>query len=139
MKKTDRREPPRQAPLRLGGLLRRELRGFALWAGLEVLGAWLEGEREEACGPRYRHLAGRRAWRPGHAQGELVMGGGRVRVRRPRARGVDGKEAVLPSWRVFSEEDPLNERAFERMVLGVAARRHRRSLEALPEGVASRG
>ncbi len=119
--------------------MHRELHGFALWAGLEVLGAWLEGEREEACGPRYRHLAGRRAYRSGHAQGELVMGGRRVGVRRPRARGVDGREVVLPSWRLFSEEDPLTERAFEQMVLGVAARRYRRSLEVLPEGMSSRG
>jgi hypothetical protein len=38
MKKTDRREAPRQVSFWLGEVLHRELHGFALWAGLEVLG-----------------------------------------------------------------------------------------------------
>jgi len=33
--------------------------------------------------------------------GELVMGGRRVRVARPRARTLDGREVELPSWRTF--------------------------------------
>ena len=60
------------------------------------------------------------------------MGGRRVKVERPRARSVDGHELSLPSWQAWSARDPLDERAFEQMVLGVSTRRYARSLEALP-------
>ncbi|MGB6564309.1 MAG: hypothetical protein WBE69_17055, partial [Candidatus Binataceae bacterium] len=55
-----------------------------------------------------------------------------MKVERPRARSVDGHELSLPSWQAWSARDPLDERAFEQMVLGVSTRRYARSLEALP-------
>jgi len=67
------------------------------------------------------------------------MGGRRVHVRRPRARTVDGREAELPSWATFAAEDPLRERAVEQMLVGVSTRRYARSLEAMPEDLATRG
>ena len=141
MKKTVRRGPiSQESPeIALEGQLRTELHAFALKAGLEVLGAMFEREREAVCGPRYRHIEGRKAYRAGHAPGELVLGGRRVRLSRPRAREVGGREVVLPSWRAFTAEDPLGERAYEQMVLGVATRGYGRSLEAVPEGLEARG
>ena len=59
------------------------------------------------------------------------LGGRRVEVERPRVRSIDGRE--LPSWRVRSSRDPLEQRAAEQMVLGVSTRRYPRSLEVLPE------
>jgi transposase-like protein len=105
-------------------------------AALEKL---LEEERAAACGPRYAHDAARRASRHGHAPGELVMGGRRVAVRRPRARTRDGQEVVLPSWTAFSSEDLLDHRAVEQLVLGVSTRGYERSIEPLPPGVRGRG
>ena len=141
MKKTVRRGPiSQESPeIALEGLLRTELHAFALKAGLEVLGAMFESEREAVCGPRYRHIEGRKAYRAAHAPGEPVLGGRRVRLSRPRAREVGGREVVLPSWRAFTAEDPLGERAYEQMVLGVATRGYGRSLEAVPEGLEARG
>ena len=141
MKKTVRRGPiSQESPeIALEGLLRTELHAFALKAGLEVLGAMFESEREAVCGPRYRHIEGRKAYRAAHAPGEPVLGGRRVRLSRPRAREVGGREVVLPSWRAFTAEDPLGERAYEQMVLGVATRGYGRSLEAVPAGLEARG
>lgn len=51
------------------------------------------------------------------ASGELVMGGRRVQVRRPRARTLDGQEVQLASWTAFGAEDPLHERAVEQMLI----------------------
>jgi hypothetical protein len=45
----------------------------------------------------------------------------------------------LPSRQGWSSHDPLDERAFEQMVLGVSTRRYARSLEALPQEVEVRG
>jgi len=63
MKKTVRRGPiSQESPeIALEGLLRTELHAFALKAGLEVLGAMFESEREAVCGPRYRHIEGRKS------------------------------------------------------------------------------
>lgn len=112
---------------------------LVIGSGLGVLQALLEQERERLCGTRYRHNPERTASRAGYAPGELVLGGRRVTVKRPRARSSDGKEVPLPSWEKFAADDPLSERAVEQMVLGVATRKYARSLEPLPAGTKSRG
>ena len=108
-------------------------------SGLSVLQALLEHERGELCGARYRHDSGRSASRAGYAPGELVLGGRRVQVNRPRVRSRDGQEVPLPSWERFASDDPLNQRAVEQMVLGVATRKYGRSLEPTPADVRARG
>lgn len=108
-------------------------------AGMGVLGAMLEEERAKICGPRYVHQPERGASRAGHANGELALGGRRVRVRRPRVRSTDGDEVTLETWRRFAEADPLTPRAVEQMVLGVSTRKYVRSIEPAPPGLTSRG
>ena len=125
--------------LPVAAFLRGRLHEFVISSGLAVLQELLEHEREAACGARYRHDAERHASRYGHAPGELVLGGRRVAVKRPRARTQAGAELVLPSWSAFAAEDPLHDRAVEQMVLGVSTRGYDRSLEPLPEGMRGRG
>ena len=72
-------------------------------AGMSVLSAMLEEDRTKLCGPRYVHDGDRRASRAGHTEGELAMGGRRIRVRRPRVRGADGREMPLETWERFAE------------------------------------
>ena len=71
-------------------------------AGMSVLGAMLEEERAKLCGPRYAHQPGRTATRSGHTDGELALGGRRMRVRRPRVRGIDGDQVSLETWDQFA-------------------------------------
>ena len=125
--------------LRLPGLVREALYDTVIGAGLACVNEVLEAERAALCGPRYAHTVARQAIRGGHVASSLVLGGRRVAVSRPRARGVDGHELGLPSWREWSARDPLEERALEQMVLGVSTRRYARSLEPLPERVEVRG
>jgi putative transposase len=81
----------------------------------------------------------RAATRGGHVDGELALGGRRVRLRRPRVRGSDGREMALSTWERFAKADPLTPRAVEQMVLGVSTRKYVRSIEPAPPGLASRG
>ena len=118
--------------LPLRGLAREALWDTVMISGLAFVEDELEAERVAVCGQRYEHQVGRQALRSGHVPSSLVMGGRRVKVERPRARSIDGHELRLPSWRAWSSRDPLDERAFEQMVLGVSTRRYARSLEALP-------
>lgn len=134
-----RQEEERQITLGLKNLVRHNLRDFVISAGTAALAAVLEEERTALVGPRYAHLPTRQAHRSGSAPGELVMGGRRVQVRRPRARTLDGKEVQLPSWTAYGTEDPLHERAVEQMLVGVTTRRYARSLEPLPADLVSRG
>jgi putative transposase len=134
-----REEAKVQLALGLRSLVRENLREFVISAGAAALAAVLEEDRTRLVGPRYAHLPTRDARRAGSAPGELVMGGRRVQVRRPRARSLDGQEVQLPTWTTFSSEDPLEERAVEQMLVGVSTRRYARSLEPLPEDLAARG
>lgn len=128
-----------QLQLELGDAMRRDLREFVIAAGTAALAAVLEDERTRAVGPRYAHLPARHARRTGSTQGELVMGGRRVQVRRPRARTVAGEEIQLPSWTAFASEDPLHERAVNQMLVGVSTRRYAQSLEPLAAPLPERG
>src|SRR5262245_32789898 len=79
-----------QLVLGLRHLMREDLREFVVSAGVAALAGVLEEERTRVVGRRYAHLPERKAHRAGWAPGELVMGGRRVQVRRPRARTLDG-------------------------------------------------
>ena len=56
-------------------------------SGLQVLGALLEEDRAALCGPRYAHQPERAASRAGTVPGEVVLGGRKVAMQRPRVRG----------------------------------------------------
>lgn len=124
--------------LGLPGVVRQGLREVIFDEGMQVVLAMLEEERTAFCGPRYKQGPERRAHRAGHADGELVLGGRLVSVRRPRVRDEEG-EVSLPSWRAFSERDPLNERAVEQMIVGVSTRKYDRSLEPVDRKLKTRG
>ena len=145
MRKSDKRKGQREAQgggqlwLRMGEFVRAALYEVVIGTGLAFVGEALEEERTALCGPRYGHLAQRKAVRAGQVASSLVLGGRRVAVKRPRVRSVDGHEVALPSWLAWSAQDPLHERALEQMVLGVSSRRYARSLEPLPAGVVATG
>ena len=132
-------ESPRHLPL--VDLLvdaRTELFELAVRSGLKVLETMLEEDRTAMCGPRYTHDADRQASRAGTVSSEVVLGGRKVAVRRPRVRA-EGREVSLPTFRAMADVDPLNRRVVEQMLVGVATRRYARSLEAVPAGMWSRG
>jgi putative transposase len=117
---------------------RAELMELAVNSGLKVLTTMLEEDRTAICGPWYQHQAGRTASRTGTVPSEVVLGGRKVAIRRPRVRRA-GAEVPLPTFQLMASEDPLNRRIVEQMLVGVATRQYRRSLEPLPSTMATRG
>ena len=111
---------------------------LAVASGLKVLTTMLEADRTALCGPRYQHQAERVASRAGRVSGEVVLGGRKVQIRRPRVRA-DGHEVALPTFEAFTDTDPLNRRVVEQMLLGVATRQDGRSLEPTGPEVRTRG
>ena len=134
-------ESPTQRHLPLIDLLvdtRAELMELAVISGLQVLTTMLEDDRSAICGPRYQHQVERRASRAGTVPSEVVLGGRKVAIRRPRVRREDA-EVALPTFRTVAGSDPLNRRVVEQMLVGVATRQYARSLEPVPAPVVSRG
>jgi hypothetical protein len=142
MSKSDRRgaeEQSRQPQLHFRELVREVLFDTVIVSGLEYVAEVLEEERTVLCGPRYQHDPRRQGLRAGSAPSSLSLGGRRIEVERPRARGMDGRELALPSWRAWSSRDPLERRAIEQMLVGVSTRRYARSLEPLPSDFSAHG
>jgi len=141
---TARCNPQDDSPLRhlpLVDLLvdtRTELFELAMRSGLRVFTAMLEEDRTAICGPRYAHEPDRPASRAGTTPSEVVLGGRKVAIERPRVRTAAG-EIPLPTFQTMAATDPLNRRVVAQMLVGVATRQYARSLEPLPPTVASRG
>lgn len=120
--------------------VREDLRGLIVRSGLEVFRGLLEEDRTRICGPRSRPCDERTAYRHGHDQGELILGGRKIAMKKPRVRSADGKrELALPLWDRMTREDPLTDRVMEQMLVGVSTRNYGRSLEPLPSSLRSRG
>lgn len=136
--------PQNESPLRhlpLVDLLvdtRTELVELAMRAGLKVFTAMLEEDRTAVCGPRYAHEPDRPASRAGTVRSEVVLGGRKVAIQRPRVRTADG-EVALPTFQTMAHRDPLDRRVVEQMLVGVATRQYARSLEPITAKIESRG
>ena len=147
MKRESRTAPPvhqPESPLRhlpLVDLLvdtKTELLELALRSGLKVFTAMLEEDRTALCGPRYAHEPDRPASRAGTTRSEVVLGGRKVTIQRPRVRTPAG-EVALPTFQTMAATDPLDRRVVEQMLVGVATRQYARSLEPLGPEMTSRG
>ncbi|HKN58540.1 MAG TPA: transposase, partial [Gemmatimonadaceae bacterium] len=105
---------------------------------VKVLTTMLEADRTAICGPRYQHQIERKATRAGTVPSEVVLGGRKVQIRRPRVRAND-EEVALPTFQTFADTDPLDRRVVEQMLVGVATRQYGRSLEPAGADVITRG
>lgn len=110
---------------------RTELMELAVTSGLQVLQAMLEEDRTASAGLTYQHQVGRAVGRAGTVASEVVLGGRKVAIRRPRARA-GGTEVTLPTFQTMANEDPLNQRVVEQMLVGVATLPYARSLDPAP-------
>lgn len=111
------------------GAVRLGLRELMLRAGASALQSLMIREIEELCGPRYARKSGEAsASRWGSQDTDVVLGGQKIKVSRPRARR-DGAEVPLASLESVQVEDPFNERVVEQMTVGVSTRKYKRSVE----------
>jgi putative transposase len=110
----------------VAGAIKDGLLAFASATGLVVMHQMMAAELTERIGEKHAKIPeGERAgnWH-GSTKGPLVFGGRTVTTERPRGRSTEGKEIELDTWKVFSSTDLLNSLVVERMLAGVATRRH---------------
>ena len=108
----------------VAGAIKDGLLAFASATGLVVMHQMLEAELTERLGPKHARIPERKGHRHGSTTGSVVMGGRKVSATRPRGRNTDGTEIALDTWAAFSSEDLLDQVVLERMLAGVATRRH---------------
>jgi putative transposase len=108
----------------LAGAVKEGLLGFCADVGLMVMAQMLDAEMTARVGPKHAKIADRQANWHGTTDGPVVLGGGKVTVTRPRGRTVAGNEIELDTWTAFSSKDLLDRLTVERMLAGVATRRH---------------
>ena len=108
----------------MAGAIREGLLAFCCSAGLLAVSQIMNEELTVKVGPKGRHNPDRVATRNGTTPGSVVLGGRMVPLRRPRATLTGGGELPLDSYAVFSSTDLLTQMATERMLAGVATRRH---------------
>jgi transposase-like protein len=106
--------------------------GLCIDAGQAVLGAMMESERVALCGPKGSPDARRTAYRGGHTRSQVVLGGRRIVIARPRARAVDSGELNLPTFAWAAGTDPLDRATIGAIAAGVSTRRYQRMLDPLP-------
>ena len=100
------------------------LLGFCADVGLMVMRQVMEDELARRIGPKHARLAERKANWHGTTTGSVALGGRVLSVERPRGRTTAGEEMELDSWAVFSSKDLLDQLTAERVLAGVATRRH---------------
>ncbi len=84
----------------------------------------LDAELAGIVGPKHAKLGERVGNWHGTTTGQVVLGARKISVERPCGRYVDGGEVELDTWATFASEDLLRQVVVERMLAGVATRRH---------------
>ena len=107
-------------------------------AGQQVLGAMMEQDREDLCGPRWKRDPERSAGRAGTTRSEVTLGGRRIVIPRPRVRSMEGEEMELPSFAFASKRDPLDRHTLNAVACGISSRKYARSLGPLSEEIDER-
>lgn len=107
--------------------------GLCVNAGKAVLGAMMESERTALCGAKGVPDPARTAYRGGHTQSSVVLGGRRIGIRRPRARALQAaQELSLPTFEWATHCDPINAATLGAIAAGVSTRRYQTTLDPLP-------
>jgi transposase-like protein len=113
----------------VAGAMRDGLLAFSTAAGLVVMQQMLATELASIVGAKHARLGADRVgnWH-GTTTGQVVLGGRKLSVERPRGRK-NGNEVQLATWDTFASEDLLRQVVVERMLAGVATRRHEQVAE----------
>jgi len=122
----------------VAGTIKDGLLAFASTTGLLVMQQLMETELTSRIGAKHARIQGRAGNWHGSTRGSVVLGGRKVQVERPRGRTAEGSEIALDTWTAFSSEDLLDQVVMERMLAGVATRRHADVAEPLGETLESR-
>jgi putative transposase len=110
----------------VAGAVKDGLLAFASATGLVVMFQMMQAELTGRIGEKHAKIPAdeRKGNWHGTTEGPVVLGGRTVTTERPRGRTTGGTEIELDTWKLFSSKDLLDSLVVERMLAGVATRRH---------------
>ncbi len=108
----------------VAGSIKDGLLAFASTTGLLVMHQMMEAELTARIGPKHARISERAGNWHGSTSGSVTLGGRKVAASRPRGRTRQGTEIALDTWTAFAADDLLDQVVLERMLAGVATRRH---------------
>jgi putative transposase len=109
-----------------------ELRALSSAAGVLIMTAFIEQERDILAGRRHNRTESNTRW--GKQKGYVIAGGQKVGIDRPRLRDEAGKEVSLKSYARFQEDSQRTQAVFQRLVSGLSCRNYPQAIETLREG-----
>ena len=109
-----------------------QYQALAVSAGVLVMQALMEAERDHLSGQRYAHHTAIDRW--GKEKGYVVVGGQKVRIQRPRLRDKQKQEVKLSSYQRFQHEDERTQAVFAHLVSGMSCRAYGQVVERVQEG-----
>ena len=116
-------------------LMQDSLEALAVELGLLVASAILEDEVTRLCGARYQRQPGRSHTRYGHQRGEVMIGGQKLPIERPRVRrAAGGGEVPLETYAQLHSPDAFPQAVLRRMVRGVSTREYEHVIDMARDG-----
>ncbi|MEW6620753.1 MAG: transposase [bacterium] len=128
----------RKIPLEISIDVKAEFLELAISSGFRVIRALFEEDVDTLCGPCYQHQEVRNAFHWGNTKGEIILGGQKVQIERPRVREKNKQELSLLSYEHLKDKDPLKERVLNQILIRVSTRRYGDSLETNIHSIVSR-
>ncbi len=117
----------------LAASLKGSLMSAFMRCGVEAFNEMLRKEAEALAGPKGKHNADRGAHHWGATPSEVILGGGKLKVMRPRIRATDNRELSLASFEHASSEDLLSDTMMEGILCGLSTRSYGRFVEKVQE------
>lgn len=113
--------------------LKEGLMSVCLRCGVEAFNQMMNDEAAVLAGPKGKQNSGRKAHHWGTTPAEVVLGGGKISVNRPRVRTTDQRELSLPSFRMAAREELLRETMMEGIICGLSTRSYGAFVEKTQE------
>lgn len=105
------------------------LLSLAVNVGLKTIRMMMEKEVDDTVGPKGARNKSRNAYRHGHESTQIVIGGQKVTIDKPRMRSIQGHDISLVTLKQFQNQDPLTQAILNRLLAGVSTRAYRDTLD----------
>lgn len=99
----------------------------------------MEQEVYGTVGPKGTRNKSRNSYRHGHESTQVVLGGQKVSMSKPRMRSMEGHDIPHETLIQFQSEDPLTQLVLNRLIAGVSTRSYDKTLDTTTDTTPVKG
>ena len=115
------------------------LLSLAVNVGIKTIQMMMEQEVTDTVGPKGARNKSRSSYRHGHESTQVVLGGQKISMDKPRMRSIEGHDIPLDTLKRFQNEDPLTQSVLNRLLAGVSTRSYNSTLDTNIDATPVRG